>query len=620
MVSCKKYILFWVVSFSLISGVAVSQVKTTPVSPVINFSSNTKWDIHLPVQNTLTGYLGSYYLNNLTKRLLQVDEQALLDGFINRPGKHRWIGEHVGKYLESAANTWYITKDVALKSQMDRMVNTLISTQLPDGYLGTYDPANYWTSWDVWSHKYDLVGLLAYYRVTGNNKALDAAKKVGDLLCRTFGEGVNQRDIIKSGTHVGMAATSVIDPMVDLYTWTGDKKYLDFCHYIIGSYNQAHGPSIIQTLIEKKQVNKVANAKAYEMLSNLVGILKLYRITGEDELFKASEIAFNDIVTKRLYVTGTTSDHERFQEDNVLNADTSAHMGEGCVTVTWLQFNMQLFAITGNLKYYNEIEKTVYNHLLGAENPATGCVSYYTPLSGVKPYSCNITCCLSSVPRGISLIPYLNYGRLSQRPTILLYESAQIKDTISTNDHKQLPINLNIKSQFPEKGSAVIEVNCAESSIFEIQLRVPVWSKNFRASVSGKTYAGRNNELITIKRMWKKGDKITVSFEIPVTVLNGGFSYPGYVAIKRGPQILMVDQSLNPSYRFGSEQLRIVNTSLKPVKDKFPPNWLGTQAYELKTLNNKNISQSVFLVPYSDGGQTGGYSSVWILAEQNKNK
>ena len=103
-------------------------------------------------------------------------------------------------------------------------------------------------------------------------------------------------------------------------------------------------PSIVETLLREKRVDKVAKAKAYEMLSNIVGILKLYRITKEERLLNVSKYAFDDIVSKRLYVTGTTSDHERFQEDDVLKADTAAHMGEGCVTTTWIQFGIQLFS------------------------------------------------------------------------------------------------------------------------------------------------------------------------------------------------------------------------------------------------------------------------------------
>ena len=493
---------------------------------------------------------------------------------------------------------------------MDRIANTLVSTQLPDGYLGTYLPENYWTSWDVWSHKYNLVGLMAYYSVSGDRKFYTAAVKIGDLLCRTFGDKPGQKDIIKAGSHVGMAATSVLDPMVDLYRWTGDKKYLDFCRYIVSAYDHQGGPAIIKSLLKYQQVNKVANGKAYEMLSNLVGVIKLYRVTGQPELFEASKIAFDDIVAKRLFVSGTTSDHERFKDDFDLQADTAAHMGEGCVTTTWVQFNMQMLGATGEMKYFNEIEKSVYNHLLAAENPATGCVSYYTPLNGIKPYKCHITCCLSSVPRGISLIPYLNYGQLAKVPTVFLYESADIKDRVLVNN-QAMELGLKVQSKFPQQGAATISVSVPKTSTFTIQLRVPVWATGFKATVQGKVYTGKPDELVKISRTWKAADQIAVSFDIPVNILPGGKSYPNDIAIKRGPQVLAFDQSLNKNTDIS------YSVSKNPAlisQGKLPSDWIGKQIYQLPVTTKTGEKIQLTLVPYSDASQTGGSSSVWIPA------
>lgn len=597
----------------LVPTVLFSQHNGNMPVPVVNYSVGTNWQNSIPAQNSLTGYLGEYYNNNLNKRLLNVDEKALVEGFTNRPGKHRWIGEHIGKYLESAVNTWLVTKNKALKEQMDRMAYTLVSAQLPDGYLGTYLPENYWTSWDVWSHKYNLVGLLAYYRVTGDSKILESAKKIGDLMVRVFGDTENKRNIVKSGSHVGMAATSIIDPMVDLYMWTGNRNYLEFCNYIIRSYKQEGGPDIIESLLSKRQVNKVANAKAYEMLSNLVGVLKLYRITGEEKLLEACKIAFDDIASKRLYLTGTISDHERFVDDFVLQSDTAAHMGEGCVTVTWIQFNMQLLSITGDIKYVNEIEKTVYNHLIGAQNPQTGCVSYYTPLIGEKPYSCNITCCLSSIPRGISLIPYINYGKLHNKPTIFFYESARIADTVTTSENKKVPVVFVIDSKFPEKGQASIQVQTESRQAFNVLLRKPDWVKSFTVSVNGKMISG-TGEIFSIEREWKNGDVINVSFDIPVSTIDGGLSYPGYIAFKRGPQILAVDASFNSTLNIKSNPEFKIVSDLKKAEKVLPVNWIGKQAYSIRILDKSRNSKSLILVPYAQAGQTNGFVSVWIKA------
>ena len=170
----------------------------------------------------IDGLLGRRMRVNLEGRLLHVDEAALLSGFEKRPGSHPWIGEHIGKFLDAASRTWAYTGDERLKTMLDRMVHNLIVMQLPDGYLGTYAADQRWTSWDVWVHKYCLLGLLSYYRVTGDKPALEIARNSADLLVKTFGDGPGQRDILRSGTHVGMAATSVLEPMCILYRYTGD--------------------------------------------------------------------------------------------------------------------------------------------------------------------------------------------------------------------------------------------------------------------------------------------------------------------------------------------------------------------------------------------------------------
>src|SRR5664280_2321341 len=164
--------------------------------------------------------------------------------------------------------------------------------------------------WDAWAHKYNMLGLLSYYSVTGYKPALEASAKIGDLLCRTFGENKGQRSIIDLSPHNGMASTSVLEPMTYLYRFTGDKKYLDFCKYIIKAYEYKNGPKIISTLTNLGKVDKTADAKAYEMMSNLTGIVKLYELTGDAKLLKAAENAWDDISAHKLYITGTASERK----------------------------------------------------------------------------------------------------------------------------------------------------------------------------------------------------------------------------------------------------------------------------------------------------------------------
>jgi hypothetical protein len=357
------------------------------------------------------GWLGNRIDANEKSRLLVVDTVPLLAGYIKKPGEQEWIGEHVGKWIDAATLAWAYSGDAELRAKIDPVVEQLISTQEPDGYLGTYAPDQRFglykgADWDVWSHAYNMIGLLTYYRYTGNEHALAAVRKMGDLLIATFPA---KKSILSAGTHVGMAATSVLEPVVELYRVTGDERYLDFARYIVKSYDEPGGPAIVRSLLAGKGVDQTANGKAYEMLANLMGICDMARVTGDRDLLLAVTNAWSDIVRNRLYPTGAASMFEHFPRDHVLPNSAADDICETCVTTTWIQLNLKLLEVTGKPEYANEIERSLYNHLAAAQNPKGDDWCYYTPLEGLKKYDKGITCCHSSGPRAMALAPTAAY-------------------------------------------------------------------------------------------------------------------------------------------------------------------------------------------------------------------
>lgn len=565
-------------------------------------------------QEKLEGLLGTRVDINLEKRLLKIDSAILLSGFKKRPGSQTWIGEHVGKFLFSAALTYKHSRDPRLKQLMDEMAAKYISYQLYDGYMGTYLPKDYWSEWDVWAHKYCIIGLLNYYSITGSQPALECAKKAADLICKTFGDASGQMDLMKSGHHMGMAAGSILEPMVDLYRYTGDIKYLDFCNYILRAWEQSNGPKIISNLEKYGKVTKVGNAKAYEMLSCLVGIAKYYKLTGEEKYYKALQTAWIDIRLNKMYITGTASSFEHFKEDNILPAGNDDHMGEGCVTTTWLQLNHQLFMISGEQKYMEEVERAVYNHLFAAENPITGCVSYYTALQGVKPHKCDqgFSCCLSSIPRGISMVPDLVWGKVNGIFSVLMYDSGEVIDSIKATDGSTLKLGIKSESKFPYEGGLKYTINPSSAKKFALNFRVPAWCTNFTASVNGQIYKGIVGSFLSIERDWKPVDVVIINFDIPVQIIPGGISYPNQIAIKRGPQVLAIDAILNPSLKnlapITCETNEVILTN---SAESLPVGWAWKQAYAA-TLKVDGKPQKIIFVPFADAGQNASEIGVWI--------
>jgi DUF1680 family protein len=564
----------------------------------------------------LGGYLEERITANLRKRLLKIDEDGMLSGFLDRPGNQSWVGEYAGKYLSAASAVWQYSHDSTLKRQMDRIVDILIACQKDDGYLGTYLPENYWLSWDVWSHKYNMIGLLAYYRATGYEPALLACRKMGDLLCRTFGKGEGKKNIVSSGAWFGLAACSIVDPMVELYVATGERAYLDFCAYVVDAFEQPDGYRLVSTLLNGGKINGIAGGKAYEMLSNLLGLAKLYRVQGDARLLHAVETGWTQVSNGRLYITGSTSSYEVFHDEQELPGGAESFVGEGCATTEWLHLSEELFRITGDAKYMDAVETTIYNHLLAAENPANGCVSYYTPLQGTRSFRSDIfgNCCLSSVPRGIASIPDAaitadSTGGIS----INLYSPVRADCPVRTADGSEISATCDIVTRYPEDGQISITLSASRKASFPVALRVPSWCTSFTANVGGKTYRGKPGSYLTMNRSWGASSVIDVQCEMTTTMIPGGKSYPNAVAVKRGPQVLALDAALLPGLKF-PEKIRVNPSSVhvKPESRKLPADWVGSQCYSLTAKDENGKPLEIKLVPFADAGQTGGFVRVWL--------
>ncbi len=485
------------------------------------------------------GFLGRRIECNRTGRLRHIPMEELLDGFQHRPGKHEWIGEHIGKWIHAAVLAWQYSGDEQLKSMIDRAVRDLLATQKEDGYLGTYEDKDRWTSWDVWVHKYDLIGLMTYYRATGDPAALRGAKRVGDLLADTF--GADKREIIASGTHKGMAATSVLEPMVLLYRATGDERHLAFCKYLVESWDQPNGPKVLSSLLDHGKVNRTANRKAYEMMSNLVGLCELYRVVGDERFLQAARKGWNDIEANQMFVTGGTSLGEYFQPDGHV-PDTGA-IAETCANVTWMQLSMALFALTGETKYADALERLIYNHLLGAQAEDGHDWCYFTELVGAKKYLQHVNCCHSSGPRGVAMIPTVFYATASGRVRINLYGQSRFKGEVPGVG----PVEIRQRTQYPADGQIAIEVQPDKPAPFRLELRIPPWSKNHRLAVNGEAIDRTSDNLAVLDRQWRPGDKVTLDLDVAPRWIRGSGEHEGKMAAAKGPLVLCASPRWNPT-------------------------------------------------------------------------
>ncbi len=352
-----------------------------------------------------------------------------------------------------------------------------------------------------------------------------------------------------------MAADSILEPISLLYRATSDRRYLDFACHIVSNQHAPGGPAILASLEKYHSVKRVANGKAYEMESNFNGLLELYRITGEAELLADMKVAWTDIVKNRLYLTGSASSYEVFQDNDHFPDGQKSNICETCVTVTWEQMNLQLLRLTGDPRFADQVERSVYNHLMGAQKPTGDDWCYYTPLDGHKQYDKYITCCHSSGPRGIALLPEFAYmvSPKSDAIVVNLYNDSRLTTILP----KAGRVTLEQTTNYPLEGGIHFTVTPEHNGVkFPLTLRIPAGvGGTFSVSVNGSTlpmdYLSNGDAgYCKIDRTWKRGDRVTLDLPIQTKLVMGKNADDGRAAIVRGALVLALDAELNPGAGF----------------------------------------------------------------------
>jgi uncharacterized protein len=598
----------------------------TPIPDKVAPAIADRQDFQVPDRVRLSGWVGSRITANESNRLAKLDPARLLEGYRHRPGRQTWDGEHVGKWLHAATLAWVNTGDPALREKIDYIAAELAKCQLPDGYLGTYVESERWTQWDVWAHKYNLIGLVTYMRYTGNMAPLPTCRRMADLLCETFGEQPGKRDIIRAGQHMGMAPTSVLEPMVLLYRLTGEPPYLDFCKYILRAWEQPNGPKIVSTLLTAKRVDKVGNGKAYEMLSCLNGALEYYRTVGDRQMLEACLNAWQDIVDHRLYLTGAASYREFFRDD--FDLPNVNNVGETCVTVTWLQFNAQLLRLTGEARFAEQLERVVLNQLFGAQCPDGSAWGYYVQMQGKKPYSSTLDghCCLSSGPRGVSLIPSFALSTDADGVVVNLYDQGtarlQLRDGTS--------VTVATETQYPSDGKIRITVSPESTRSFALKLRIPAWCQGPDLRVNGKKVKAEpgTDGYVALRQEWKKGDEVQLALKLEPRVIIGDHKNEGRLAVLYGPLVLAADEALLKgngcslsAVGVPSAKLATLHFTVEPAPKQLQ-SWPGAEVFRINGVTCKpsgavkaGAPLKLGLAPFADAGASGTAYRIWLPFE-----
>ena len=207
----------------------------------------------VPYQNQqIDGLIGTRLKSNINKALLNYPVEEYFRVY-HGDRMARWpAGEYLGKYMQADAVAYQYSGNEALADQMIAVAEAWIASLPEDGYhviRGPHEMHERWKgAWEVWELKYMIVGLIAMYRLAGDQHLIDTAKQIADCVVETFGYGEDQLDLLEVGA-LRTGTTSILEPMVDLYRFTGDQKYLDFCEYMMAAHEQEpNGTKIISEL------------------------------------------------------------------------------------------------------------------------------------------------------------------------------------------------------------------------------------------------------------------------------------------------------------------------------------------------------------------------------------
>lgn len=454
-----------------------------------------------------------YILDNQVKDKELWKKFVLPFKFFSDADDNGWRGEYFGKAMRGACLVYAYTKDEELYDVLTYAVKDMLSAQDPLGRFSTYDVKNELRGWDVWCRKYVATGLLHYIDIckekSFREQIISALKKHFDYIILKVGAGVHQKRITDTSDIWGAVnSCSILEPVVEFYKITGDKKYLAFAEYILSSGGCKNGDLLKVASENVLAPHEYSVLKAYEVMSFFEGVLAYFEATGKTEYLTAVKNFAEKLNDSEVTVIGSAGClGEMMNNAAVTQTDkTDETMQETCVTVTWMRLLTRLYKSCGEAKYIDRFEKAALNAFYGAvniynvktyfesRNITVGPFPFdsYSPIYNGKrgravggfkylkdgtPYGC--CACIGSA--GVALVPLVSVMSKDDGIVINEYFDGEFKDK-NGNEFK-------IQGGFPSKFNVKI---IAENDVLEtrLYLRIPDWSDGFSVSKNGTALSG----------------------------------------------------------------------------------------------------------------------------------
>ena len=613
----KQYLLLAASAF-LLQGCQTSKedIKEQPLKMIeqIDFShvkiNDNFWSPRLSKHVSATLPVCIDQIENQTGRIRNFENAA------KGEGEHSGIffdDSDVYKALEGMAYSLINNPDPELEKKADEWIDKFAAAQQPDGYINTFYTLTgldkRWTNMD--KHEMYCAGHMieagvAYYQATGKRKLLDVCIRMTDHMMSQFGPG--KRHWVPGHEEIELA-------LVKLYQTTQEQKYLDFAYWLLEERGHGHGtmgdegkwdPVYYQDIVPVRQLTDISG-HAVRCMYLYCGMADVAALKNDTGYIAAMDRLWDDVVHRNMYITGgigSSRDNEGFTEDYDLpNLDAYC---ETCASVGMVLWNQRMNQLTGDSKYIDVLERSLYNGALAGISLGGDRFFYVNPLESKGDhhrqewYGC--ACCPSQLSRFLPSIGNYIYASSDDALWVNLYIGNTGQIRIGETD-----ILLTQETDYPWDGSVKLTISTSQPLEKEIRLRIPDWCKTYDLSINGKRINVPKEKGYAVIKDWKSQDVIALDMDMPVQIVAADPHVKENFdkrAIQRGPLVYCMEEIDNPEY-FDQIQLSPSTT--------FQTAFVSDILNGIKTIKTNGRAQSATFIPYyAWDNRKAGKMRVWI--------
>ena len=613
----KQYLLLAASAF-LLQGCQTSKedIKEQPLKMIeqIDFShvkiNDNFWSPRLSKHVSATLPVCIDQIENQTGRIRNFENAA------KGEGEHSGIffdDSDVYKALEGMAYSLINNPDPELEKKADEWIDKFAAAQQPDGYINTFYTLTgldkRWTNMD--KHEMYCAGHMieagvAYYQATGKRKLLDVCIRMTDHMMSQFGPG--KRHWVPGHEEIELA-------LVKLYQTTQEQKYLDFAYWLLEERGHGHGPMgdegkwnpvYYQDIVPVRQLTDISG-HAVRCMYLYCGMADVAALKNDTGYIAAMDRLWDDVVHRNMYITGgigSSRDNEGFTEDYDLpNLDAYC---ETCASVGMVLWNQRMNQLTGDSKYIDVLERSLYNGALAGISLGGDRFFYVNPLESKGDhhrqewYGC--ACCPSQLSRFLPSIGNYIYASSDDALWVNLYIGNTGQIRIGETD-----ILLTQETDYPWDGSVKLTISTSQPLEKEIRLRIPDWCKTYDLSINGKRINVPKEKGYAVIKDWKSQDVIALDMDMPVEIVAADPHVKENFdkrAIQRGPLVYCMEEIDNPVY-FDQIQLSPSTT--------FQTAFASDILNGIKTIKTNGRAQSATFIPYyAWDNRKAGKMRVWI--------